>query len=645
MTTAATAPHNTLATIGVVTYSERLVQHIQAVADVLNYDVQHVTTPSILEHDVAVLDAVNTPPDVLQLWAVQVPPNVLPLFVVDAQSPPPGDYLLRSPFTLAEAVYAIQRVLHATRFRCAQYVSEGFLHAVLGATSTDEILQATADYLADVLPITRMGVLIFDETMREHWAFWQNPPPLAQQRALIDAVQANETPADSWLRLPFSPDSWVGVAFLQVQGPLTRHERELLHETLRVSARVWSRERVLHDNQQRVAEIKVYDLIGRAIVAQSDPQEVLQVIVNSAQASLGASGAVLWLKRKAHLVAVASAGQPRPSNSYIQPADTLLGQVMRAAAPLITDVALTTEDIYSPGSLTRTICVPLVSREQAIGVIQVNNPSGNTWFRADNEWRLRQLASWSVIAINNSELHHRTQTALQRERAARTRLIEAEKLTALGRLVASVAHEVNNPLQIAQSALEWLARPNVLVDEQHGEHLQTAQEAIEQIGAVIQQLRDTYRVNSERHAVDINALVAQIKEMVAYNARQKQIELCLKLDAGLPLVRCTPNEIKQVLLNLALNAIDAIEHDGKICFWTTHNASASEIVIIVEDSGAGIPDDVMASIFEPFFTTKRQGSGLGLAVSREIIEQHNGRISAVSVRGSGTKFMVWLPVH
>lgn len=633
-------------TLILMTHSQRLAGALGEVCDLLDYVLVHTTDPRDRPADLAILDLVNESFETVQLWSAQLHPQTPLLYLVSKdQASTPKGHVLRSPFRQTEAIRIIQRILHNTRFVRPQRVSEGFLHALLGATSDDEILHAMADYLCDIAPIARVGVLRFDDNMRHHWIFWENPPTEAAQEELVTMSHEDRSGMfRDWHRWPLQTDQLGAVVFLQIHMTLTTQQYETLTEAIRVSGRVWAREAMLRDNELRIAEVKVYDLIGRAIVAQSDSQAVLQVIINSARASLYASGAVLWLKRKGHLVAVALSGTPQPVQRYLPVGGNVLSHVMQQATPLITELSPTDASIYPVGSVHRTICVPLVSSKQTIGVIQANNPAGHNWFKADNEWRLRQLASWSVIAINNAELYHRTHTALQRERAAHTRAVEAEKLTALGRLVAAVAHEVNNPLQIAQSALEWTMNTRYVLDEVMTENLQTVQDAIDQISEVIQNLRDTYRENDEQRAVDLNQMVQQLTEMVSFNARQKRIDLCLDLDSSLPLARCVPHEIRQVLLNLLLNAIDAVDERGDICVRTTHDPTNSEICIIVEDNGEGIPDDVMASIFEPFFTTKREGSGLGLAISREIIEQHRGHITAASVRGSGTKFMVWLPV-
>lgn len=227
-----------------------------------------------------------------------------------------------------------------------------------------------------------------------------------------------------------------------------------------------------------------------------------------------------------------------------------------------------------------------------------------------------------------------------------TQLIRAERLAAIGQLAASIAHEVGNPLQAIQGFLAlFLEQCPAETPNRH--FLQLAEEEIERIVQVLARLRDLYRPRADVVTpVLLNELIESVLLLTGKQLERKRIRVLRELDPALPKIRGMADQLKQVLLNLVLNAAEAMNDGGLLHVQTTHAEHTLEHVIIVNitDTGMGIPFDQLPYIFDGLHTTKERGMGLGLYTSKAIIERHMGRISAQSLPGQGTTFTIQLPI-
>src|SRR5271157_2626862 len=232
---------------------------------------------------------------------------------------------------------------------------------------------------------------------------------------------------------------------------------------------------------------------------------------------------------------------------------------------------------------------------------------------------------------------------------AQEQLINTEKLASLGRMAAGVAHEINNPLTgivtFSHLMLKRTPPENVLDIED----LNTIIDQAERCAKIIKGLLGFSRKTaSEKKLVNLNTLVSNTLEMVKHQSRFLNIHFDLLLDSKLPEVIIDPNQIQQVLLNLLINAADAMQQKGKITLATRliEKGAAKFVEFEITDTGPAIPEDLIGKIFEPFFTTKPagKGTGLGLAVSYGIIKKHEGTIFVKNSPGSGASFFIHLPV-
>ena len=235
---------------------------------------------------------------------------------------------------------------------------------------------------------------------------------------------------------------------------------------------------------------------------------------------------------------------------------------------------------------------------------------------------------------------------IRRLKESREQLIHAEKLTSLGQLAASVAHEINNPLAGVLTYTKLLERKvagDTFRKEEALDYLSKMESEVGRCSRIIRNLLDFSR-QTEPHfrLVDINQVLEQVLAMVGHQAQIQKVEIVREFSPSLPKVMADFDQLQQVFTNLTLNAIQAMSGGGKLTLHTS--VANTQVVVDVQDTGCGIPKENLSRLFTPFFTTKEKGKGvgLGLAVVGRIVERHKGEIKVQSEVGKGTTFSVCL---
>jgi len=263
-----------------------------------------------------------------------------------------------------------------------------------------------------------------------------------------------------------------------------------------------------------------------------------------------------------------------------------------------------------------------------------------TWASASLSSLLRQTGFRlellnGELERNRAELERRVAERTDALRASQAREIQHEKMAAFGLLAAGIAHEVGNPLAALSSLIQMLQRRGP--DDYTAEKLELADRQLRRIQRTIRELVDFSRpASSARSRVRASEVVEEALGIAKYYQRTKQRAISTDLDSTLPPVRAVRDHLTQVVLNLVLNAIDATDTGGRI-----HLRGRSEngwLSLSIEDEGRGIPEALRARMFQPFFTTKPHGTGLGLFVCRQIIEEMGGSLSYDSQEGCGSRF-------
>jgi two-component system NtrC family sensor kinase len=306
------------------------------------------------------------------------------------------------------------------------------------------------------------------------------------------------------------------------------------------------------------------------------------------------------------------------------------------------------------------IAVPLTGKHAVPGVLFVVGDESRQEFD-DHDARLVELfAAQAAIALENAQLYNAQQEQYRRLQESQSRLIQSEKMSALGRLAASIAHEINNPLQAVQGCLslvrDGIEESNAIEPERRVsmlEDLSVAASEVARIAGIVERLRDFYRpARPGVQATDVNVIIDAVLALAANRLQHSHVAVERTLaPAGAPIViKTNADQLKQVALNLVLNAIDAMPGGGVLQIRAdTDTLNVADIWspavrLTFTDTGHGIPAENLARIFEPFFTTKENGSGLGLSISYDLVKMLGGEISVTSDVGVGTTFTIRLPI-
>ena len=291
------------------------------------------------------------------------------------------------------------------------------------------------------------------------------------------------------------------------------------------------------------------------------------------------------------------------------------------------------------------IGVPLVVSDETIGFLNASHSEPN-FFDGKHTFMLESLAHQASIAIQNARLLDELKKALEKEQGMRDQLVHADKLAALGKMVSVIAHEINNPIQTVKNSL-YLLEDQILPDSSAQEYLKMASVESNRIADLVAQLRGTYASGSKAMvSVDVLELLLEVHDLLAPQLKKRQVEWHQVDGLGPYTVCAVRNNLKQVFINLCLNAMEAMETDQepKLTVSLHTNQDVQRVGVDFHNTGPLISEESLPHIFEPFFTTKRSGTGLGLSISYDIIRQHQGEILVESVPGEGVTFTVWLPL-
>jgi PAS domain S-box-containing protein len=242
-----------------------------------------------------------------------------------------------------------------------------------------------------------------------------------------------------------------------------------------------------------------------------------------------------------------------------------------------------------------------------------------------------------------ARLEEQQRALAERLNATEAGMLQAARLAAVGQLAASIAHEINNPLYAARNCLALLEQETP-EGAQASPFLGIARDELARIARIIERMREFYRPDRGTLApCDIHGLIAETLELAGLNLHDQSIRVVFSPASNLPAILANGGQLRQVFLNLVLNAIEAMPAGGVLTVRTSVAAGAT--LIEVQDTGVGIPDDIRPRLFEPFFTNKSNGTGLGLSISAHIVTQHGGRIEVESIPGQGSTFRVILPLR
>jgi two-component system NtrC family sensor kinase len=405
---------------------------------------------------------------------------------------------------------------------------------------------------------------------------------------------------------------------------------------------------------QHTRELATLNEINKAITSSLDLDQILSQAMRIIRGILHVeAGSLLLLDEDNGLLEfkkILRGSQECMVGLQLKPGEGIAGHVVQQGEPLLmldaqSDPRFCPRIDEAIGLVTCSVlCVPLKVRDKIIGAIEVINKLDGQ-FDENDLWLLNYMAGSVAIALENARLYTELSDFARELKKSQAQLVQVEKLAAMGRLAASIAHEINNPLQAIHNCLH-LTLKKPLDEGKKTRYLGMAQEEVERLITIVQRMLEFYRPSREGMApTDVHTIIENVLALSSKRLQHGKITVTKKLASDLSTVHAVSDQLKQVFLNIVINAIEAMPQGGELCIETKLSENGDELSVSLTDTGIGLSEKEQESIFEPFFTTKDTGTGLGLSVSYGIIERHGGRIEVQSELGKGATFTVYLPLN
>ncbi|MGD0611666.1 MAG: response regulator [Anaerolineales bacterium] len=289
-----------------------------------------------------------------------------------------------------------------------------------------------------------------------------------------------------------------------------------------------------------------------------------------------------------------------------------------------------------------SIMVAPISRQNVRGILYAGRRVAASPFR-EVDWEMfLLLARQAAVAMENARLYEELREYVRRVEASQQALVRAEKMATAGRLTASIAHEINNPLQAVQNCLH-LATRKELTAKQKRDYLNLAKSELDRLMGTVQRMLDFYRPGGvDPQPVDIAAILRHVTGLLSPQLKERRIRVATGFSSKLTPILAVGSQLEQVFINIILNAYDAMPEGGELRITARPAKDVVEILFV--DTGPGVRAEDRGRIFEPFVSTKEGGTGLGLAVSYGIIAAHGGSLDLLPDRSPGACFRVTLPL-
>lgn len=433
----------------------------------------------------------------------------------------------------------------------------------------------------------------------------------------------------------------------------SEHEAELLKALGAQAAIAIENTRLMESTRQSLNEVNALYRISQGLAASLETDQLIQDVVTLLQQIFGYYHVQIFLLDPISGDLVFKRGSGEIGAKLLKLGFSLprglgiVGHVAETSIPFFTN---NVEDVvfFHPHPLLPEIqaelAAPIKVDGRVVGVLDIEQAPPHAL--TDEDLQLTTaVADQLAVALQKASLYANLQKSLQMEQTIRSQLLQSERLALVGRLLASVSHELNNPLQAIQNALFLLKEEEGISGQGH-QDLGIILSETERMAALIERLRSAYRPvrMTDFQPVPLNNLVEDVYALIATHMRHKQIAFEFFPDPELPVISGISDQLRQVVLNLLLNAIEIMKPGGCLTVHTQRLWSQKEILFSVKDTGPGIDPELLPRIFEPFITGKSTGTGLGLTITHDIIHQHHGRIQAENHAEGGAIFKVWLPV-
>ncbi len=395
------------------------------------------------------------------------------------------------------------------------------------------------------------------------------------------------------------------------------------------------------------------DIAARMLTAYELKKILQQILETSLEASGGNTGSLMLLDEKTHTLGIeAAVGLDKEimRTKRIKIGDEIAGWVAkRGESTLLIGNLRKDKRFYKfakKNEIKSAISVPLKIEHKVIGVLNINSLRSESQFDKGDLKFISFLASQAAIAIWHVRLYEEAERARRKCVETRKQLIIYEKMTTLGELSAGIAHELDNPLAVISANVQYLIS-NTSKNDPMMDELIEIDKASKRCLKIIQRLLRYSRPSKyEGTSIDVNSIIMEVLNLVKYQISLKGIKIVKNLSPSLPGTIIDPDELKEVFLNIIINAKYAMPRGGRLTITTVNIKNSKSILIEFKDSGPGIAPEQIDKIFDPFFTTRRPGNlGLGLSICQRIITEHKGNITVDSKPGKGAEFRIELPAE
>jgi two-component system NtrC family sensor kinase len=413
---------------------------------------------------------------------------------------------------------------------------------------------------------------------------------------------------------------------------------------------------------RRVNELAALHRLSTAIASSLEAEQIQSAAATEIAATLHADTSAIWLLSPQGGVSSPTVVhcEDRPdleTDSRLVPPDQLAAAI-QAGSPLLLNRAGSQDTMLSAlqhipgtrpvqvaleGRMQSALLAPISVRGQQIGVVGAFSQSRSQFDRQDLAL-LDSMASTVGLAIENARLYAESKASAQELAASQAQLVQGARLAAIGQLAASIAHEINNPLQAVQSCI-YLIADGAPQDDPNVKYVEIARKELDRIARIVGRMLDFDHPGREaREPTNVNVLIEDVLALVSKRLQHSDIAVKTALAPNLPEIHAVSDHIKQVLLNLFLNALEAMPQGGTLRVESVGpDNTGEELAITIQDDGVGISPEDQSHLFEPFHTTKPSGTGLGLSISYDIVAQHGGSIKVESKVDQGTTFTIRLP--
>jgi len=410
---------------------------------------------------------------------------------------------------------------------------------------------------------------------------------------------------------------------------------------------------LLEITRRSLIEIDILYRISQGLVGSLDSDQLMKDVADLLRQNLGYHHVLIYVVNPDSGELVARQGSGKIAIQLVEQGyrlmfgEDIVGHVAYTGEPFVTNdvenVIFHVEHALLP-DIKSELAVPIIIDKRVIGVLDVQQPASNPIAPHQLDL-LSAVADQLAVALQKANLYNDLQASLTHEQAMRTKLIQNERLAVAGQLLASVSHELNNPLQAVQNAL-FLVQQEENLSTQGKQDLEIILSEVERMATLLGRLRTTYRPmrSEDAETIQINEIVEDIHSLTATHMRHNNIVFEFHPEPGLATIQGVADQIRQVVLNLFINSIEAMQTGGLLTVYTQQFLEEDRILLSVIDSGGGIDPEILSKIFEPFFTNKKTGTGLGLSITTEIIHQHGGEIQVENNEEGGATFKVWFPI-